>query len=258
MDIVIYGNCQSKIFKHVFEQCPEFIDAKITYLINFDYINNKKVIPLDKILNCDLFIYQPIGKHHPGYDTDTIIENINKLDKPPAVVSFPYIFNLGLFPDYIKGPDSFPFMSKVISAMKNNPEYNEYKEYKLTHDIIMGQYNYSINEMKRHELNTDIKLVPFILDNMHKHQLFLTVNHPSNYLLEYLFNTTCKFISNKYPKLDVFNNWSIRLRDKQILNDYTMIIFPEVIKALKLEFVPLSPRIKYKDVTHEEFIKQHP
>lgn len=255
MNIVIYGNCQSKVFKHVFDRCSEFKDSKITFIINFDYINKKKPLPLDTIANCDLFIYQPIGKHHPGYDTDSILDMINKdskLDKRPATVSFPYIFNLGLFPDYIKGPDSFPYMSKSISAWKQGLTYH------LTDDIINGQYVYSIDEMKRHELITDIKLVPFILDNMNKQQLFLTVNHPSNYLLEYLFNTTCQFIADKYPHLDIFRDWEIKLGDSQILDDYTMFVCPEVIKALKLEFIPFGTRVRYKPVTYEQYVECHP
>lgn len=249
MHIIIYGNCQSKVFKHVFETCPEFKDSKITFIVNFDYINKKKPLPLDDIAMCDLFIYQPIGKHHPGYDTDSIIDYINNIDsnKKPAMVSFPYIFNLGLFPDYVKGPDSFPYMRKVILDEK----------YKLTPDIINGQYKYSIDEMRRHELVTDIKLVPFILDNMSKHQLFLTVNHPSNYLLEYLFNATCQFIADKYPKLEIFHNWTIKLGNTQILNDYTMFIYPEVIETLKLEFKPFDIKVAYKSITYDELVKLH-
>src|SRR5579871_2515907 len=134
MNVVIYGNCQSKVFKYVFERLSDFKDIKVTYLVNFDYINNKKDLPIDFILKCDLFIYQPIGKHHPGYDTESILDLIKKCEKPPATVSFPYIFNLGLFPDYVKGPDSFPYMSKVISAIK------EGKTFDLTDKFIKNQY----------------------------------------------------------------------------------------------------------------------
>jgi len=95
---------------------------------------------------------------------------------------------------------------------------------------------------------------------MTKNQLFLTVNHPSNYLLEYLFNITCDYISKKYlnEKFDIFRNLNIKLGNIEILDDYTLFVHPEVIKSLGLEFTPYPPKVKGKLVTYSDLIEKHP
>ena len=98
MKILYYSNCQY-VGIHYFLQQTIQAPIEIYHLENYTLIKEQKPIPVDRISEADIFIYQPIDKQHGIYSTEsTVKNNIMSYLKPNCkIISFPYIYNCALW-----------------------------------------------------------------------------------------------------------------------------------------------------------------
>jgi hypothetical protein len=239
--IVFYGNCQCKESVESFKKVP---GIKVNYCINFVHI--KTIKPNEHIYpkyfhDCDVFIYQPLEMS--GYEVSYILNNI--LKKDCKIISFPYIYFSGYWPDYFEEPfnkrtiklperpyGEYPYGFRILNSIINF-DYNlsfdkimiDYEQ-KLKHEEIDLKKTTSLKILKEKEIrnNIDIRFADFIEENYKKVKLFDTVNHPSNILLERLFNQICEKINIKAEFIP------------KILDNHCTPIHPKVQKYLNLEF----------------------
>lgn len=185
--IVIYSNCQANgIIPNLLLNMK---DIHIEHITNYNLINNKSVLPIDLLKNCDVFIYQPIDIKHGIYSTDNICsflpENVVK-------ISFPYIYNSGIWgitKDSIRNDDgSIQGNRDIILKLKlNGKSLNEIIDLYLNNEIDFNykyRFEQSIQKLRIKESNCDIKISDFIINNIRNHKLFYTQNHPTPYLFE--------------------------------------------------------------------------
>ena len=204
MIVVIYANCQgitlSSILSEIISNC------KVSHIQNYTLIVNKEKIPYDIIKKADVFIYQPIDSKHMLYSTDTNVENniLSYLKKDTLKISFPYIYNSALWlfdPEILKKGTS---NGDIIIGNYNtdkNCSIKKLKEQGHTIDDIINLYkkgnidfNYksrfenSIKILKEKEKLCDIKVCDFIVENISKHKLFYTQNHPTIMIFTHCIN----------------------------------------------------------------------
>ena len=204
MIVFIFTNCQGAVLKNLL---PSSFEVYVKH--NYFYINNTSLE--DDICNllktCDYFIYQPLYSY-PVYNTDNLKTYLKPTCRP---ISFPYIYNNAFTPlfksfkrdvvingEYGKhGIDDVQYynvepiivlkkkglsLDDILLQYKNNEIDFCYKE----------RFEDSINRLQQKEINTDVTVSQFIIDNHTKHRLFnynyshnnyTTCNHPSNILI---------------------------------------------------------------------------
>lgn len=268
MNIVYYSNCQYRGLDYFLQKTIPGI--KKTHIENYTFIKQKKELPIDILREADIFIYQPLDKKHGIYSTDASIENniISYLPLKCKTISFPYIYNSSLWilikPANIDGfignySDMDKYINrKPIEHLKQkgcslNEVLQMYSEGKIDFDFE-NRFNNSIDILKEKEKITDVKISTFIEENIRKHKLFLTQNHPTtcifvhcvNQILSILgYNTTIydefsydeniiklpgswpsttydiEYWSFKYDINNIDNNWYVP-HIKNIYNNYSL------------------------------------
>lgn len=232
--LVFYGNCQAEaLYRVMIKFFPTTYDYKL--YMNFIMIQEESPIPLD-FYDCDVFIFQPL-KDKGDLSTDHILKNV--LKPGCTTLSFAYLYFLGLFPDYIKDPlneytvsdlhpyGKFPYAYDTI-RMRIVDGKDPFPLPQLTEDFIKCRLKESLDMLEVNEKITDIKTVNFIKKNYQRIQLFSTVNHPTNFLLEYVMNCI----------LDKLNLHRVSLKKTReyITSCTESLIYPCVFKTLQLKF----------------------
>lgn len=241
----IYGNCQLYfVYQYLKANFPEKYEYQVA--TNYLIINGTAQFPAELAKKADLFIYQPLQGHGIN-NTDYIKENY--LKESCSLISLPYIYFLGYFPDFTQDPRNlstmnplmpfgfFPYGSQrlmdLIAEGYSTAEIIEksYHEDFIPKEQILEKLYKSLSILRDKEQFTDIKLADFIEHNFQTHHLFYSPNHPTNYLLKELINQVLKkmHLSTKQVKKSFF--------DKEFFATWTnSIIYPCVAKTLNLQF----------------------
>lgn len=217
MNIVYYSNCQFRGIDYFLKKI--YHDIKTFHISNYELITNQKVIPVDIIKNADVFIYQPIDKKHGIYSTNSDIENniMSYLHPKCKTISFPYIYNSAL---WILIPPAI--IDSNIGGYGKKSEYiNSYsidkfrlEGYSLEQILKLfsqnqidfdyeNRFNKSIETLKKKEELCDVKISEFIVQNIRKHRLFLTQNHPTTCVFVHCVNQILSLLDTNY-KYDEF------------------------------------------------------
>lgn len=209
-NIIIWSNCQGEGIKIFLSKINAFKESNIIVLKNYQYIEEKKPIPIDYFNYADLFIYQPLNKKHQEYSDENIIPLV---PKTCIKISIPYIYNNALwaFGSGCMGPieqlkQKGYSCDEVISLYLNN---------KIDYEFDKRMEN-TLNILRQKEKNTDIKVTDYIEQNISEKKLFIIGNHPTstvfihcvNQILNKL-NINEKLDDKDYGDniLDIFGKW---------------------------------------------------
>jgi hypothetical protein len=211
--ILFCSNCQGNAIYIYLKTCNEFNE-----LYNVDYIENwillktiDKTKYIEKLKTCDILIYQPLKAKHNDLSTETENGLKNYLKTNCILISFPYIYNSAFWPffHHVSNEDEFhPYLSirqvrnyEVLSELL--VKYNKDEIYDMYNkDLINFQYKVnfenSIKILKDNELNTNIKVAGYILENYKDKRLFLIKDHPTKYILIYCANKILEILNINY------------------------------------------------------------
>lgn len=248
LNITFYGNCQCMILSNIFSGVLRGVNVR--YVSNFQLIQKRVDEPPPIFIDTDILIYQPL-QNHGKLDTKYIIENI--IPKTCKTISFPYVYFLGYFPDFLQvkfvdmdevkrwpdEDDQLPYQYIRVNTLIDNGLIDQF-DITLSDDFItkeetLDRLHFSLNKLKEKELSCDIKLHDFILSNFRKTRLFHSPNHPSNVIFTYLANAIMQklCIALHINRTFVFNFASTN----EFLGVFSnMLIFPSVHKHLDLQF----------------------
>lgn len=212
--ILFCTNCQGHAISKYLLTCPTFVnnynvDNIENWILLKDHDKNKY---LDKMKDCDIFIYQPLKKKHGELSTET--ENgLKKYLKPNCqLISFPYIYNCSLWPFFHHVSDNEDFFPGLSGQRIYNRQILEdfvkrklnliqilslYDEDKIDFKFV-DNYKYTIDYLKKNEENVTIKVSKFIEENIKDKRLFFTKDHPTSYILIYCANEILKILKINY------------------------------------------------------------
>ena len=223
-NIVVYANCQSKGIKYFLSAV---IKANFEELINYEYIRDKKDLPIDIIKKADVFIYQPIKAKHGIYSTDPTIENsiCTYLSPHCKKISFPYIYN-SAFWSFLPESVNDKIIGNPIDTLKPIRDLKErgYSFDKVKEMFLNGEIDFKYRErfeecmdilIKKEEF-CDVKVSEFIILNVQNIKLFLTENHPTTYVYIHCVNQILKLLGN--DKKINYDNYDPNLID--LLGNY--------------------------------------
>lgn len=205
---VIFSNCQGTIgISHYLKHSNFKDDYDIYSFQNYIYIKNNTIDEnfLNLLKECDLFIYQPLSDIYPIYNTNNLLKQLKPSCK---LISFPYIYNEALYPltrklkrdiifnniEYdLNNSDNYTLINDdiILKLKKDGLSLNtilNYYDNQLIDFMFKERFENSMNILKEKEYICDIKVHDYIIENIHKYNLFNTSNHPSNRVLHYCTN----------------------------------------------------------------------
>jgi hypothetical protein len=225
MNIVISANCQGEAIRRII---ASWNDPKIFAYQLYNYLENPDFS--GKWQDIDVFVYQ----HSHGID-----EMLDRLRPDCVKISFPNIYNSGLFLFYEQGePKHFKNMEIIEQRIHFGMPLHE-----ILHDFATMQIDMLINErmawsvakLEDRERMCDVKCCSRIIREQHRLQrLFNTQNHPKNMLLYAVTNEICKLAGLPEIPADAYNGTDIT--DSIDATQYPAS--PYEIQALKLPYQP--------------------
>lgn len=272
---VIYGNCHTLPIKQGLcasrKINAEYGFYPLPQIQNIKRLKDK--IPKELLDNCALFIHQSIRKENRygvEYSSEQIISMLNK---ECNVISIPNLYGLPtcLYPHHnffkggsgkrIRGISYFPYRDSFIeNEYKNGKSVKEiakeiYKKDILPEGYIRAEFEKFINKVGSREVEWDIKIKDWIVDNIQHKQLFYDANHPTEHVMKYITNKMYEFL--EIPKTNVLDDVEC------ILDDNELPLYGQVIRELGLEY---SNRIMRRHnsetltgfpITVEEYVDQY-
>lgn len=224
MKINFYGSCQLQAINDMITWNK---DDQTRVFTNWKYIQKKDPLP-ENLFDCDIFIYQvytPKTEELLQYNTDNLIK---KLPKNTKCISIPFMQFGGYHPDIVpQKPNTFkskeypygrfPQHSSVLNG-------NESEDYICS--VALEKCLSDLEKVKAREIDTDIKVYQYILENYKTKFLFYSVQHPSNCVLQLVCKQICEILGIKF----------INKAKIELLLDHSVLILDSVYTALNLEF----------------------
>jgi len=228
---VFYGNCQVIYNVHdMLNSIPEF--RKEYHSIRYvnhdrDQITELSNIRIEDLINCDLFIYQPLGDNHGVFAT----ENVKKyLKKECITISFPYIYNSSFYSVYWEKATTRwtigtlvncgwrHIMSLILSGVDLNMIINMFNNKEIDF-YFKDRLDTCMNSLTSKEENCDIKVTDFIISNYKDRRLFITQNHISSYFTKWVCNKILGILSfNLIPEN---NEQDLTVEESCVFDQYT-------------------------------------
>jgi hypothetical protein len=198
---IIFGNCQCSGVRKFLEFSNFYEQYEIQQFANWQLIKDGKMnIPIHLLRNADYVIFQPLSDVYNCYSTNKSNPEsfFHLLNETCNVVSFPRIHNNAIFPLFHKTIRKDFFYGKYNNSISSIDELiylydNNMIDFDFDNRM---QNNYSISKSK--EENCDIKLADFIYSNFHNEKLFLTQDHPTSSVFNYLTNKICDHMDLEY------------------------------------------------------------
>jgi len=188
--IVTYGNCQARGLSNLLRRCLPGSGYSIEFLSNNPRTGRMK--PLREILStisrCDVLICQPLSSKHGKLSPDYIRQSV--IGHQATVASFPYIFNNGMYSlthapvaqgrEYgcIYGEES---IVPLLEKHSLGTVFGLYRDSQIDFRLET-RFSMCLDELRRREQLTDIKLADYMAGNYRQSKLLLTHNHPATSL----------------------------------------------------------------------------
>jgi len=198
---IIFGNCQGAALR-TFLELSNFYDIyDVHYYANWELLsNNKMCIPTQHLKEADLVIYQPLSDVHDCYSTNKNNPNsfFTLLKDTCKTVSFPRVHNNAIFPIFRKRQNG----SEIYGRFTNQVSSVEELVYLYDNNLIDYDFakrmdeNYTVSQRK--EADCDVKIIDFIMKNIHKQKLFLTQDHPTSFVFNEITRQICDHLELDY------------------------------------------------------------
>ena len=196
MKIVFFTNCQGIILNEILKYSNTYKKT----ITEYEWIN--------KISDCDIFIYQPL-KLNDGrnlfYNTWDNSGALQYLKKSCKKICFPCLYS-----------DCFPIVSDgnryigqeyIHQLIQQGLSLDEILKLYINKQLTFNleeRYNKSIEKLKENEKICDIKISEILVDFQKQYNLFYTHNHPKEILLGVIAN--CILIKlNMNDVIDIFS-----------------------------------------------------
>lgn len=198
--VVMYGNCHMGSLSEILDKCKPFTDEYVIYPIplvcdvkSVDFFQH----PVFRY--CDLFIHQSIqinNRYGKAYASENIIQMLKDSCK---VVSVPNVYHLPMcfFPQYtedieLKKESTVFFRDSIIDeyCKKHGGISDIVRAYKdanyYSQEFIEEKWNKFIDTIRKREVEWDVKISDFLINNANKKIMFYDPNHPTEIIIKFI------------------------------------------------------------------------
>lgn len=253
--VIVYGNCHTLVISKMLESSPEFNKGYyILHIKRIQDIKDTSYLYSDFFGKCDVFIHQSIRLGNRYGDEFASLRVIERLKPDCRVISIPNVYHMPIcfFPQYheteefIKKGTTFFFRDSIIDSHMGNPfntissslkDYFSDKTFNEAH--IREAFDKFIAKVRKREVDWDIKVSDYLLNNYQRCKLFYDPNHPTNEFLEYVSIKLLNILLGR--PCDYHEN----LTSDICLDSIEMPICNSVVKALQLNWRDHSIRASY-------------
>ena len=196
--VIIYGNCQIEYIENYLKASLGFSKKYEIVLSKPIFAVSEKDVGIEKLADCDVFIYQNINGE---FKHELKTENIKKLLKKECIcINIPVAYFTGYFPQYAHNPvnkssekyvwGKYPYGDSNIIEFMESPLSNKKEEREqflkkvesrdfYNEEFLKTNIKNSLEELRKRECNCDFNISDLIEASYDKEYLFFTVNHPS-------------------------------------------------------------------------------
>lgn len=247
MNIVLFSNCAGIAISNMFINHPFTKDKfNMNNILNYTQLDKKLDEKHKQMLeDCDIFMYQPFNQHYTYSEYD--ISNIKKLLKPNCII---LKVNYYRFKGFWYESEYKPFNSY------NDYRFLDMKYYGLHNSFInfngnmqdiitkinsitvdkekfLLYFNEELNNLKKIDDNSDVKMYDYFINNYKKKHLFHDVFHPTNLFFYEVFRQIIfKLTGHILPYEDME---FIKLSKNKELSYWSLPILPQVKRILDME-----------------------
>lgn len=274
----LYGNCQMDGCRHFLAKTRMGEEYEFQTFHNWRLMLNEEETAKELLhfaKESDVFIYQPCR----GYEckdgtkvpsTDKIITTLASRAKS---ISYAYQFQTGFFPiikvgdgwdGWITGEHVKKRLREVIKGHYNGAAgmtidyYSDHLQFDCARRFIE-----CLAEQARREEETDIKMVPWILQNYRKQRLFLTYNHPTSALFAELakriYCVVFDALTDHFDGVRLIDWYGKEIPwtgENEANMNGVMPIHPAVVRELGLEYQPTDNSIEYYRDLLEQMMRE--
>lgn len=199
---IAFGNCQAAALKLYLSELSSFSETYECHVYaNWQLLkHNKLAIPIQQLSHADLILYQPLSDVHGCYSTNKANPEsfMSLLSDNCKTISFPRLHNNSLWPLFHKNASRTVMYGKINNHIESMDQLNylydnDMIDYDFTHRALE---NYRISKQKEEE--TDVKIVDYIYDTMHKQKVFLTHDHPTSCVFNEVTRQVCDVLGIEY------------------------------------------------------------
>jgi hypothetical protein len=146
----------------------------------------------------DILIYQPLDAEHGFFSTEpSVADSARNCVRPECTaISFPYIFNNGLWPCFEEGTrvHNASGLTDLFELGTSLDEVQEMYSAGKLHFRIKERTAQSLQILRDREQSLDVKVADFVEAHLWSHEIFLTQNHPSSLALIEAVRQMCRLL----------------------------------------------------------------
>ena len=256
--VIIYGNCQIEYIENYLKASLGFSKKYEIVLSKPIFAVSEKDVGIEKLADCDVFIYQNINGE---FKHELKTENIKKLLKKECIcINIPVAYFTAYFPQYAHNPvnkssekyvwGKYPYGDSNIIEFMESPLSNKKEEREqflkkvesrdfYNEEFLKTNIKNSLEELRKRECNCDFNISDLIEASYDKEYLFFTVNHPSFKIIRYMSVQILKILG-----IDTYDIEDLVIEKL----DHIMIpIYPSVASGLELKFIDDGQLYNYID-----------
>ena len=253
--VIVYGNCHTLVISNMLESSSDFNKGYyILHIKRIQDIKDTSYLYSDFFGKCDVFIHQSIRLGNRYGDELASLRIIERLKPDCRVISIPNVYHLAtcFFPQYneaeefIKKGNTFFFRDSIIDSHMGNffktisYSLKDYFSDRTWDEVyIREEFDKFIAKVRKREVDWDIKVSEYLLNNYQRCKLFYDPNHPTNEFLGYVSIKLLNMLLGR--TYDYQENLTCDL----CLDSIEMPICNSVVKALQLNWRDCSIRTSY-------------
>lgn len=189
--ILFYGGCHAATFKGIFARnCPD-PDYAFDCIVNFELIASRAPFPYERLKDYEYVVFSPI-ENKEDYNTEKLLSACR--EEGIRTIVYPWLQWNGYFPYIRKGP----FLTTLSWQHGLFPGFGALEDFDAFADAMSSALSDSnaldanllatTERLRAQETRTgcDITVSDYILGNYARRRLFLTPDHPSKILYDYL------------------------------------------------------------------------
>lgn len=251
MQCIISANCQAvPLIRQMYAFGPFAENYNLLYYVNF----KNKIVPDERLANCDLLIYQKLGENWGKLSEEYLLSHLNPKAK---AVCMPNIVNKALWPISASTGDlSFPYRETYVDElMARNLSVDEIiylmrkVDFANHYDLQALFLQYMKYERSKNYAGCE-EICAFIEENFSVRRLFTTINHPCGALL----NKAAQIVLQEIG----FDNVPEKLIENIVCEEnYYMPVHPSVARFFGLDFIDENTKypVYGNMLTYYEYIK---
>jgi hypothetical protein len=234
MRVLFYGGCHAAAFRKIFDRFAIGVEH-VDHLTNFRLIRANEPMPYEKIkaAGFDWIIFNPI-RNKESYNTSHLEEFCRR--NGIRFLRFPWLQWEGYFPTMKKAAPSWYsgwWCSGLDDLAEKSSSFEEFRDAVLYGKALASEavkhIEVTTEFMRRLEEGADLKVLPYILENYQTERLFLTPDHATTRLYQFLVRRIAEAIGCQIDESFYYSTTEIQA-------GISLPVLPSVGRALGLNF----------------------